>query len=153
VIEAKGANGHVTFDGRTVTITRKGFLARATVGKGTKAIPVHQITGVQWKKPGIAVRGFIQFTVPGGIERRSTFGSQTPNAVNDENSVLFDRAQIPQFEALRDAIQESISAGPQHVVPQLQSVADELAKLAQLRDSGVLTQAEFDAQKSRLLNP
>lgn len=31
------------------------------------------------------------------------------------------------------------------------SVADELAKLAQLRDSGVLSPQEFDAQKSKLL--
>jgi hypothetical protein len=31
------------------------------------------------------------------------------------------------------------------------SVADELAKLAQLRDQGVLTEAEFAAQKARLL--
>jgi hypothetical protein len=31
------------------------------------------------------------------------------------------------------------------------SLADELAKLAALRDSGVLTEAEFAAQKARLL--
>jgi hypothetical protein len=31
------------------------------------------------------------------------------------------------------------------------SVADELAKLAQLRDSGVLTDAEFAQQKAKLL--
>lgn len=30
-------------------------------------------------------------------------------------------------------------------------IADELIKLAQLRDAGVLTPAEFDAQKARLL--
>jgi hypothetical protein len=32
------------------------------------------------------------------------------------------------------------------------SVADELAKLAELRDRGVLTSAEFTTQKARLLN-
>jgi hypothetical protein len=31
------------------------------------------------------------------------------------------------------------------------SSADELAKLAQLRDNGVLTQAEFEDQKTKLL--
>jgi hypothetical protein len=31
------------------------------------------------------------------------------------------------------------------------SIADELAKLASLRDSGVLSDAEFDAAKKRLL--
>jgi hypothetical protein len=33
------------------------------------------------------------------------------------------------------------------------SVADELSKLASLRDSGVLTDAEFQAQKALLLKP
>ena len=33
------------------------------------------------------------------------------------------------------------------------SVADELAKLKKLTDEGVMTQAEFQAQKDRLLNP
>ncbi len=32
------------------------------------------------------------------------------------------------------------------------SVADELSKLAQLRDAGVLSSAEFEAQKSKLLS-
>ena len=31
-------------------------------------------------------------------------------------------------------------------------VADELAKLAQLKDAGILTEEEFNAQKARLLN-
>jgi hypothetical protein len=77
MIEAKGDNGQVAFDGQTVTITRKGFLARATVGKGTKSIPVGNVTAVQWKPPGALTRGFIQFTLSGGRERRSRFGQQT----------------------------------------------------------------------------
>jgi len=32
------------------------------------------------------------------------------------------------------------------------STADQLAKLAELKDSGALSQAEFDAQKAKLLN-
>lgn len=35
--------------------------------------------------------------------------------------------------------------------PATLSVADELAKLAGLRDKGIITQAEFDAQKAKLL--
>jgi hypothetical protein len=40
--------------------------------------------------------------------------------------------------------------GPAPVQPQI-DVADQLAKLAGLRDSGVLTVAEFEAQKQKLL--
>jgi Short C-terminal domain len=41
------------------------------------------------------------------------------------------------------------SPGP----PSTEMVADELKKLAELRDQGVLTQEEFAAQKAKLLNP
>ena len=72
---AKGHNGTVTFDGDFVTIERTGFLARTSVGKGTKRIPVSSITAVQWKPAGGMVNGFISFTVGGGNEAHSRFGS------------------------------------------------------------------------------
>lgn len=51
------------------------------------------------------------------------------------------------FRAHRD-----FGSGAQSQVPVApSSVADELIKLAQLRDSGVLTLDEFEAQKSKLL--
>ncbi len=75
-IEAKGVNGTVIFDGQAIAIRRKGMMARATVGKGDKMIPVASVTAVQFKPAGM-VRGFIQFTVPGGNENRSRFGKQS----------------------------------------------------------------------------
>ena len=54
---AKGQGGELHFDGRVVTIARKGFLARATVGKGEKRIPVQSIAAVQWKPAGALVNG------------------------------------------------------------------------------------------------
>ena len=110
VIIAKGHNGTATLDRGFVTIKRSGFLARATVGKGDKRIPVRHITGVQIKPAGRLVNGFIQFTVPGGNERRSAFGSQTHTAASDENSVVFTRSQQAAFEALRDAIEQAMVA-------------------------------------------
>lgn len=154
MIEAKGHGGQVQFDGQYLTITRKGFLARATVGKGEKRLHISQITAVQWKPAGAFVNGFIQFTVPGGNERRSAFGSQTSSAAQDENSIVFTKQQQSEFEKLRAALDQSIAV--QHaprmaVVPGSASVADELTKLAALRDQGVLSPAEFEQQKTRLL--
>ncbi|GLW58133.1 DUF4429 domain-containing protein [Kitasatospora phosalacinea] len=149
MIEAKGNTGQVTFDGEYVTITRKGFRARMTVGKGEKRIHVSQITAVQWKPPGMLVSGFIQFTVPGGIERRSGFGSQTGSAAEDENSVLFLKNQAPAFEELREAVDEAIAR--QHRPASSDSLADELAKLQHLADAGALSAQEYDAAKARIL--
>jgi hypothetical protein len=152
-MDIKGYNGQVSFDGQYVTITRRGFLARTSVGKGEKRLHVGQISAVQWKPAGAMINGFIQFTVPGGNERRSAFGRQTTDAAHDENSVIFTRKQMPDFERLRAALDEAI--GRYHAPQQRahhDSVSDELAKLAALRDQGVITEADFQAGKSRLLS-
>lgn len=106
---AKGSGGQLAFDGRFVTISRKGALARLTVGKGEKRIPVRSITAVQWKPAGRINDGFIQLTLGGSNERRSRFGRQTYDARHDENSVLFSRRQMPMFERLRSAIEDAIA--------------------------------------------
>lgn len=107
-ITAKGHNGTVTFDGRMVTITRTG-LGRVTSGKGSKSIPLRQITGVQLKPAGILVNGYIAFTIPGGLEKQSRMGSATSSAVRDENSVVFTRAQASQFEAFHAAVNSALA--------------------------------------------
>lgn len=154
MIEASGQGGQVQFDGQHVTIARKGFLARATVGKGEKRLHIAQISGIQWKPAGPFVNGFIQFSVPGGNERRSAFGSQTATAAKDENSVVFTKKQQPNFEKLRAALDQAIAGqhAPQSATGTTPvSVAEELAKLAALREQGILSPAEFEQQKARLL--
>lgn len=151
-MEIKGHTGTVLFDGDFLTIERKGFLARASVGKGSKRIPVVSVTAVQWKPAGAMVNGFIQFTLAGGTERRSRFGSQTTDAVSDENSVVFTKKQMAGFEELRAAVETAIverSRGAQGGGQV--DVVEQIEKLARLRDAGVVTPAEFEDKKSALL--
>jgi hypothetical protein len=130
IIHATGYNGQVEFDGAFVTINRKGALARMSVGKGTKRIPVTSISAIQLKPAGKAINGFIQFTLAGGNERRSRFGSQTTTAGKDENSVVFTKRHQDEFETLQAAIEAVIAAPAQ---PTSGGVADEIAKLAVAR--------------------
>jgi hypothetical protein len=139
-----------------IVILRTGFKARITVGKGEKQIPLGQLTAVQFKPCGSVVKGFIQFTIGGGIERRSQFGGQTSSAVDDENSVLFDTFQQHAFEELRDAVQSALaehhgfSGASQRTEPAV-DIPKQIKQLAELRDSGVLDDAEFGAKKAELL--
>ncbi len=149
-LSVKGHNGTVTFDGSTVTITRTGFLARATVGKGEKRIPLRHITAVQFKAAGWAVNGYIQFTLAGGVERRSTFGRQTTDAATDENSVVFTKAQLAEFEGLRTTIEDALAA-PVGAQPATADPVSQLQQLAQLHQAGALTDAEFAQAKASLL--
>ena len=148
MITAKGHNGTVAFDGAFIIITREGFMARTTFGKGEKRIPVRSLSAVQLKQPGGLTNGFIQFTIAGGRESSARKGNRTVAAANDENSVLFTKAQQAVFAELRDAINEALanpegSAGP--------DLAGQLQKLAALRDQGVLTEDEFAAKKADIL--
>ncbi|NUH35275.1 DUF4429 domain-containing protein [Streptomyces samsunensis] len=152
MLNVVGYGGQIQFDGQYVTITRKGFLARATRGKGEKRLHVSQISAVQWKPAGWAVNGYIQFTIPGSNEVRSRVGRQTVDAAKDENSVVFTKGQQPEFEKLRAAVDQAIAQqhAPQVTAGQV-SVAEELAGLAQLRDQGVITEEDFQGAKRRLL--
>lgn len=133
-----------------MTITRTGFIARTTVGKGEKRIPVASITAIQWKPVGAMVNGFIQFTIGGGNEAQSQFGHQTMSAVKDENSVVFLKKQMPAFQALREQI-EGVIAQRGRPASMMAAVAsgplDQLKQLSELRDAGILTEEEFAAKK------
>ena len=155
MITAEGHSGTVIFDGRTITIRRTGFLARMTVGKGEKQIPLTSVQAVQWKPAGALMNGFIEFSIAGGVERRSEFGRQTRDAGRNENAVIFTKQQMSTFQHLRDEIEKARRvmedmryAPPRQTAP---SMAEELANLGVLRQQGILSEAEFEAAKARLI--
>ena len=152
----KGTNGSVLFDGSFVCILRYGLRARTVVGKGEKRIPVSSLTAVQWKPAGAVVNGFIEFTLGGGNERRSRFGSQTMDAVRDENAIVFTRHQMPGFQGLRAAVERAIATSALPVPPTLDrpaapSVLEQLEQLGRLRHTGVITEEDFVRKKAELL--
>jgi uncharacterized protein DUF4429 len=140
-ITAKGHKGTIHFDGLTVTIERKGFLARAATGKGSKQVPVRSFTAVQFKPAGLVVNGFIQFTIAGGIERRSQFGRSTTDAAHDENSVVFTYGQRAVFEELGDAVQAAVATGGTAAAPAPASadVSERMRQLAVMLEQGLVT--------------
>lgn len=105
---AKGYNGTVVFHGNAIEIQREGFLARTSVGKGSKLIPLSAISGIQWKPPGRLTNGYIEFTIPGGNESRSRAGSATRDAAGNENAVIVTRKQEGDFLALKQAIESAL---------------------------------------------
>lgn len=144
----QSGSGFVRFDGQFVHIQHSGILSRATVGKGSKRIPVRSITSIHLKPAGAVVSGYIQFSFGGGNEKRATFGRQSFDAANDENSILFTKREQPYFEALRDAL-ESAMAAPMSTATS--DPVEQLKGLGQLRDAGILTDEEFAAKKDEVL--
>jgi len=156
-MEAKGQNGRIVYDGQMVAIHRDSFVARGTVGRGVKAIPVEHIAAVQFKRATAVFRGYIQFTVPGGNEMRSRPGQATKTAMRDENSVVFLSRQNEPMEALYAAVMERLSAlrsapvqapDPRHG----SDVAARMAQLHTLLEQGYMTSGEFDLKRKELLD-
>lgn len=100
----KGVNGQVELYGNRIVITRKGALAKMTHGffKGEKEIFLDQISSIQLKKGGLAVNGYIQFSLAGGNE--STKG--IVDATKDENTVMFQMKYNKDAEYLKNKIYE-----------------------------------------------
>jgi hypothetical protein len=144
--------GWVEFDGQFVSIGHGG-VSRLVVGKGVKRIHISQLASVQIKPAGLLVNGFIQFATGGGNERQSRFGSQTPDAVSDENSVVFRRGQQAQFEELRKAVEYEIGRLHQPQQVQAPDVAGQISRMWLLVQQGAMTMQEFEQQKALLLGP
>lgn len=143
-ITATGVNGRMAFDGSLLTITRKGI-----GNKGQKTIPLASVGGIQIRPATMLANGFIQLSVVGEVSRSKGGIGRLQNAANDENAIIFTKKHTPEIEAFRDAVLAAQSVPTP--TPAQPDVADQLAKLATLRDSGVLTEDEFAAAKTELL--
>lgn len=76
------------------------------------------------------------------------------NSIHKKSLLSKGYLTLAQYEATKVNTSKSAEAFSNHASIQTGSinVADELAKLAQLRDSGVLSESEFTEQKSKLLS-
>jgi hypothetical protein len=154
-----GDSVEVTEDG--VRIRRKGL--KGLISQGLKRgtfYPFASISSVQFKEAG-ATDGFIRFSVP---------GTGSLGVPDDENSVAFAADRAGDFRALRDLVQQRISSKasasvapvpapasaapktPMSAAPMSAANVEELSRLADLKDRGVITEEEFAAQKQALLS-
>ncbi|MEP6785932.1 MAG: SHOCT domain-containing protein [Sphingomonadales bacterium] len=113
--------------------------------KGEKRIAYSSITAIQVKEATAAISGYIQFSILGGLESQRGIW----DASKDENSVLFTVQQMPVFQRLRECVEAKTAAPARNSTSSSNtSLAEELAKLAALRDQGVLTDQEFASSKA-----
>ncbi|WCM29210.1 DUF4429 domain-containing protein [Sphingomonas sp. QA11] len=151
IYDGRNAGNSVELLDDGLVIRRKGIVSLLNHGlKGEKRIPYASITSIQFKEPGLTT-GYIQFGVAGGVEGRGG----VMNAVKDENSVVFVKKVLADFRELRDEVEKRSAvargSGARGGRESTGSIADELNKLADLRDRGILSGAEFDKQKAVLL--
>ena len=115
--------------------------------RGEKTLFYDDFTSVEFKAKGLLSNGYIQFNVPGHRQN-------TNNPAFDEYSFAFDKKIEKQIRCFYErilAFKKSYRSSNDTTIVNQVSAADEILKLKQLLDSGVLTQDEFDAKKKQLL--
>jgi len=98
------------------------------------------------KKAGLTA-GYIQLTLQGGSEAKGGLFQST----TDENTINFHAmgGNNAKFEEAKQLIEERINSVGQ---PQSSSLND-LEKLAELKEKGIITEQEFEQKKKQLLGP
>jgi hypothetical protein len=146
-----GTNGQIELYEDKIIIKRNGITAKLTQGffKGDKTVYINKISGVELKLAGNVFSGYIQFTIPGGIERRGgLFGKD--GAANDENAVMFLKKYNDVAEEIKSYIEHSISDNNRPVNTSV-SGADAIRQYKKLFDDGIITEREYELKKKEIL--
>ncbi len=153
IVTLTGTGGTLELWPTKVTLRHKGTLTAITKGfTGNKDIFLSSVTGIQLKEPSWLTPGFIQIQYMGS---HSPKGSVFKTAA-DENTLYFagskryEVAKQLKAETERLILELSNTRMGQAATPM--PIADEIAKLANLRDQGILNSEEFEIQKKRLLD-
>ncbi|WP_063770596.1 DUF4236 domain-containing protein [Streptacidiphilus carbonis] len=155
----KGYLATVTLHPNRIEISRT-VMGKLT-GNRSSSIPWPQIVAVDFLEPTRARNGHIHFvtaTDPRGLTSTGN-GDRTAATARNTHAIMFTWQQRARYEQLRNLLSANVrpamaatSATP--TAPTTApgySVADELDKLGRLFQQGILSGAEFEAAKAKLL--
>ena len=160
--EYKGYNGVINVFENHLTISREGRIAK--MGKhdsGLRTVEFSSIVGIQKEDPTMAVNGYLQIQLLG-----ESFVSLTKfTAASDTNTVLFTYTRRKEHVELY-AILEQVAnltnaniADAQETKDLQESVAlgsvskiDQLSKIAELKNAGLISSEEFENLKNEIMN-
>lgn len=95
--------------------------------------------------------GYLQFTIPGGNGSKGGVLAAT----KDENSFIFaNKANNALATQIKEHIETKVHKLRTQQVGRIPvaSLSDEIEKLSKLRDSGILSEQEFNLAKTRLIS-
>lgn len=136
--------------GDTITVTKRGMAnALASGMNGSRTIQISSITAVQMKPAGMFTPGYILFSYAGS----KPFMGGIWEATQDPDTFLFGKdltGEVAEFKAqVEKRMRESKQPAPAN--NSSGTLTDELRKLAEFKNQGILSQAEFEAAKKKLL--
>lgn len=138
---------------KKVLVAKAGFSSGALFGQKAKSFPFKQITSVEYSC-GLTA-GRIQITTAGTVESSSGHRKGVLDSVADtfqaENVVTFPSQKKLVFQKAAALIRQMLDE--QHEAPTTATpdILEQIKKLAELKESGILTEDEFNNKKAELL--
>jgi len=164
IMELKATNGIIIVYDDRVVFSRKTFAGFMTQGgaSGDRTYFYNDLAFAEYKKPNMMLNGYLKMVLKGTNDIKSTVGiAKTSTATLEDPNTITLRAfnkNIPiESEKIFNYIQSKIEETKKINTKATQtfanySKADELKKLAELRNSGILTEEEFLNEKSKILS-
>ena len=159
MISATGSDGTVTVDGDKVSIRRKGLMGKlqTATGNGDETFSLKNVAGIGFKSWSmVSGKGHLQFGLVEADGTAHYSDSFLGNASHDKHTLVFGMSAQKDFEAVRDyclpliggkaAFENAAQSSDQSTI----SKDEQLKRLAELRDLGVLTEEEFQREKAKL---
>jgi hypothetical protein len=146
-----GADQALILTEHRALIIKIGFMAGQTFGGKVTSFEYRNITSVEVRISLMA--GSFEISA-GGVQgaERSYWKSESPNSAwRAPNTIPINRSEFPKFQLAANAIRERIALAATAVKSPGSDVPDQLRRLAELRDQGILTNEEFQAKKAELL--
>jgi hypothetical protein len=149
----RGAHGQaMVATGSRVFVCKPGFMAGASFGAEVASWSYQNLVGVQAHK-GL-MSGSVVLQGPGQTGQKTSYwagGKDDPTKAPNAIPVAGDWDHVNAGVARRRQLIDDAHAPSTSTAASAPSTADELRKLADLRNEGILSEEEFEAQKARLL--
>lgn len=150
IFKAKGRNGSIElYPNRLIVIKALSGLQRKLTS-GDNEIYLDSIKSINFKEANSMTWGYIQFETAANSKKLKK--ASLMSAPNDDFTINFSKKTQSDFIKLKGLINEQRNSNKSQTIIQNQvSEADELEKLAALKDKGILTEEEFNQKKKQIL--
>lgn len=158
--EFKGQNGKIIVYDEYLVLSKKtfgGFLSQGGTSGDRRYLYKDLIT-VEYKKPTFTANGYFKAIVQGTNETNAKVGlfMSSSKSAKDQNTIIlraFSKKVGEETDRIYDLIMQKISESKvEKPIQTATSKMDELKKLGDLKNSGIITEEEFQQEKKKLLN-
>lgn len=128
-----------------ISFSPKGLTGFLTKGiSGERKIYYKDISSIQFKESSKLLSGFIEFYIVGQNTKQ---GGGLFSGTDNENRFTFYNKQLPTMLEIKEFIENKLNGDNSKSSNDL----DDLIKLKELLDKGIITQEEFNQKKKQLL--